>query len=162
MEPGRGPAHIHTPIAAATLAGSVRIVYAGAMETNARLYEAPPVRDRLPTIPHDLSEYARSETGPDLQDDPLRSLTAGPLVDLWPSDVPSVVGTAQAHAERVDHREAFVLSLLDGESSLEELAAAADLPGAEILTVICELCARGIVTLDRSQRATLLRAALLG
>jgi len=119
------------------------------METNARMYEAPPVRDRLPTIPHDLEEYARSETGPALN-------------DLWPSDVPSVIGSAREHAARVDHREAFVLSLLDGESSLEELAAAADLPGAEVLAIIRELCARGIVSLDRTQRATLLRAALLG
>jgi len=71
-------------------------------------------------------------------------------------------GSAREHAARVDHREAFVLSLLDGESSLEELAAAADLPGAEVLAIIRELCARGIVSLDRTQRATLLRAALLG
>jgi len=131
------------------LAAFARFVYAGAMETNARLYEAPPVRDRLPTIPHDLSEYARSETGPALH-------------DLWPSDVPSAIGTARDHAAHVDHREAFVLSLLDGESSLEELASAADLPGAEVLAIIRELCARGIVSLDRSQRAALLRTALLG
>ena len=137
-------------------------LYAGVMETNARQYEAPPVRDRLPTIPHDLSEYARAETGPELLRDPLSALTSGPLIDLWPSDVPSVIGPPRAYAERVDHREAFVLSLLDGESSLEELAAAADLPGAELLAIICELCARGIVALDRTQRATLLRAALLG
>jgi hypothetical protein len=131
------------------LPAAARFVYAGAMETNARMYEAPPVRDRLPTIPHDLSEYARAETGPALH-------------DLWPSDVPSVIGSAREHASRVDHREAFVLSLLDGESSLEEIASAADLPGTEVLVVIRELCARGIVALDRTQRATLLRTALLG
>jgi hypothetical protein len=35
-----------------------------AFETNAGKSNAQPVRDRLPTIPHDLSEYARTETGP--------------------------------------------------------------------------------------------------
>jgi hypothetical protein len=41
--------------------------------------EAPPARDRLPTIPHDLSELARLQTGPsaDAYDDPLGAMAAG-------------------------------------------------------------------------------------
>jgi hypothetical protein len=125
--------------------------------TDARHYEAPPVRDRLPTIPHDLTEYARRETGPTLDhDDPLRAMTSGRFVDVWPTDVPCVTGKAVEHAARVDHREAFVLSMLDGESTIETMLEAVDLPGAEVLAIVCDLCARGIITLDRSQRDSLL------
>jgi hypothetical protein len=129
------------------------------LERNHRLYEAPPVRDRLPTIPHDLSEYARIQTGPSPEahhDDPLHAMTSGPLVDVWPTDVPCVTGSAAQHAAYLDHREAFVLSMLDGESSLASMLDAVDLPGAEVLAIICDLCARGIVTLDRSGRSALL------
>jgi hypothetical protein len=122
------------------------------------MYEPPPVRDRLPTIPHDLSEYARLETGPSAEasDDPLRAMTAGPLVDVWPTDIPCVTGSAVQHVAGLDHREAFVLSLLDGESTLASMLDAIDLPGAEVLAIVCDLCARGVVTLDRSQRSSLL------
>jgi hypothetical protein len=128
------------------------------LDTNARLYEATPVRERLPTIPHDLSEYARIQTGPspEVHDDPLHAMTSGPLVDVWPTDVPCVTGTAAQHVAQLDHREAFVLSMLDGESSLASMLEAVDLPGAEVLAIVCDLCARGIVTLDRSQRSSLL------
>ena len=134
------------------------------LERNAapRRYEAPPVRDRLPTIPHDLSEYARMQTGPSPEGDdgPLRA-TTGSLVDAWPTDVPCVIGSAAEHAAEVDHREAFVLSMLDGESTLGSMLDVLDLPGPEVLAIVCDLCARGIVTLDRSQRAHT-KAQLLG
>jgi hypothetical protein len=127
------------------------------------------MRDRLPTLPHDLREYAWIHTGPGSESPPpvtsslsrseppreeeLDAIETGLLVDLWHSDVPRLVA-ADGGARCVvdDHREAFVLSLLDGESTVGAILEIADLPVAEVLTILCELCARGIVTLDRTKR----------
>ena len=82
-------------------------------ENQASLYEAPPMRDRLPTIPHDLSEYARTETGPspqDAYDDPLRAMTVGALVDVRPTDVPCLTNAAWEYLAQADAREANLLS----------------------------------------------------
>jgi len=147
-------------------------------------YEPPPMRDRLPTLPHDLREYAWIHTGPpsetrlaaaptdandasreddgrdasdandanDANDEmnEMNEIETGLLVDLWHSDVPRVAATDTTVCS--DHREAFVLSLLDGESTVGALLEIADLPVAEVLAILCELCARGVVTLDRSRR----------
>ena len=132
-------------------------------DPSARSYEPPPMRDRLPTLPHDLSEYAWIHTGPDSERppgvapvredaiDPLDAMETGLLIDLWHSDVPRV-SAADPKACTVDHREAFVLSLLDGESTVGSLLEIADLPVADVLAVLCDLCARGVVALDRSGR----------
>lgn len=122
------------------------------------------MRDRLPTLPHDLREYAWIHTGPGSEppppvmtkadprdEDPLDALETGLLVDLWHSDVPRVVPTSDTTVLS-DHREAFVLSLLDGQSTVGALLEIADLPVGEVLAILCELCARGVVTLDRSRR----------
>lgn len=143
-----------------------------AFETNAGFSDLPPIRDRLPTIPHDLCEYALAQTGPsswsahrdsvhvpawspDVHDDPLRAMTTGLLVDVWPTDVPSAATTPDEAARVIDHREAFVFSLIDGKSSLGSMLDGVDLPSAELLAIVCDLCARGLVTLDRSQRTLL-------
>jgi hypothetical protein len=141
-----------------------------ASETNADRYEPPPFRDRLPTIPHDLSEYALTETGPTSWSaehdgapfsrtgeqepldplDPLDAMTTGDLLDVRPSDVPYLALTlTELAAHELDAREALVLSLLDGSSTLESMLEITEINGAELLTTVCELCARGIVTLQR-------------
>ncbi len=129
-------------------------------------YEAPPPRDRLPTLPEDLSEYAWIHTGPPSWSDdppsghdvvaatssepsPLDDMTAGLLVDLWHSDVPNVT-CAKAI---VDEQEARFLSLLDGRATIGTLLEISGLPLPDVLGMLCELCARGVITLDRSQRA---------
>jgi hypothetical protein len=142
------------------------------------------MRDRLPTLPHDLREYAWIHTGPPsvaaeraerasrtpaapvarhreshvrelepaVEDaiDAMDSIETGLLVDLWHSDVPRVASGGTTSC--TDHREAFVLSLLDGASTVGSLLEIADLPVAEVLAILCDLCARGVVTLDRSRR----------
>lgn len=132
-------------------------------------YDAPPPRDRLPTLPEDLSEYAWIHTGPpswsedhlsDHDEDvvhaetaseqsALDDITAGLLVDLWHSDVPNLVTSVEMV---VDEREARILSLVDGRATIGTLLEMSGLPTPDVLGIMCELCARGVITLDRSQR----------
>ncbi len=127
--------------------------------------KAPNARHRCPTSPYDLSEYARLHTGPaswsaredeDLQPpevEPIDDEISDLLCELWQSDVPRIATTSHQLAT-VDHREAFVLSLIDGESNVETLLEIADLPQGDVLGILCDLCDRGVVTLDRSKRAS--------
>jgi hypothetical protein len=142
-------------------------------ETNAGNYELPPFRDRLPTIPHDLSDYARAATGPsswsaeddtppppwmsnfepfeeEIEEDIEPEITAGELFEVRPSDIPCPALTATELAEHVvDSRERVVLSILDGQSTLSSYLTSADLPDAELLAIVCDLVARGLISLQR-------------
>ena len=133
--------------------------------------EAPPTRDRLPTLPEDLSEYAWIHTGPPswsdglaaaapvavetsdgatgAQSSALDDANAELLVDLWHSDVPRVVAYVEAV---VDANEARILSLVDGHTTIGMLLETSGLALPDMLGALCELCARGVITLDRSQR----------
>ncbi|MBX3204746.1 MAG: hypothetical protein KF764_06740 [Labilithrix sp.] len=147
----------------------------------AETYEAPPPRDRLPTLPMDLSEFAWIHTGPPSWSDGAGDETAAcpseldspgvglasssahdvvatephdgvdveALVDLWHSDVPSVV----ADAESVfDPSEARILELVDGRASVGTLLETSGLLLPDLLGSLGELCARGVLALDRSRR----------
>lgn len=126
-------------------------------------------RGRLPTFPHDLSEFAREQTGPaswsahpdadalsawalEAHDDPTRALVTELLVDICTTDIPRVVMSAVDVARLVNHREAFVVASIDGDSTLEMLVDMVDLPTGELLEIICSLCARRIVALARAAR----------
>ncbi|MBX3188528.1 MAG: hypothetical protein KF819_16045 [Labilithrix sp.] len=126
-------------------------------------------RDRMATLPHDLSEYARVQTGPAswsahphaeelsawaLEDhvDPALVRTTALLVDISPTDVPHVAVPHADVAQLVSHREAFVVASINGEATLETMLDIVGLPSGELLAIICSLCARGIVALDRSHR----------
>ncbi len=128
----------------------------------------PSFRDRLPTLPHDLSEYARVATGPsswsahrdaealsawalEAHDDPIHSVVTDLLVDLAPTDVPRVAMTLEQVACMTTHREAFVVASIDGHSTVEMMIEGLDRArSGEVLGVLCNLCARGIVVFDRS------------
>ena len=134
----------------------------------AEAHALPPCRDRLPTLPHDLSEYARTETGPsswsahrdaealsswalEAHDDPINAAVTELLVDLSPTDVPRVVMTLEQVARIVTHREAFVVASIDGQSTLETMVEGRGRArSGEVLGVLCNLCARGIVVFERS------------
>jgi hypothetical protein len=126
-------------------------------------------RDRLPTSPHDLSEYAVQQTGPsswsarpdaealsawalEAHDDPFCARTTDLLIDIAPEDVPQVAMAPEEIAQRVNHREAFVVASIDGQSNCAMLVDVVDLPSGEVLAILCNLCARGLVSLDRSER----------
>src|SRR5262249_21203529 len=76
------------------------------------------------------------------------AMTSGPLIWVRRSDVPRVVGGDDSTIEpALDHRAGFILSLIDGCSSVETVLDVAGLPEEESLAALCDLCARGIVTL---------------
>jgi hypothetical protein len=102
----------------------------------------PLPRDRQPTIPFELEEYARWSCLPDGDDDLV--FTAGPPLEEITSRVPYAVADADLE-ERLSAREAFMLSLVDDVSPVRVLV---DLVGgdpAEALVVICDLYARGVI-----------------
>jgi hypothetical protein len=125
-------------------------------------------RDRLPTVPHDLSELARLATGPasgtcdvdrlfarliDVADCSLAAKTCELLADVSPVDVPRVAMSTERAVSLVDHRHAYVLACVDGASSLGDLVEIVRLPTGDVLEIVCHLCARGILVLDRTCRA---------
>jgi hypothetical protein len=126
-------------------------------------------RDRLPTSPHDLSQYAFEQTGPaswsarpdadalsawalEAHDDPFCARTTDLLVEISPDDVPHVTLAPEEIAQRVNHREAFVVASIDGQSTCAMLVDVVDLPSGEVLAILCNLCARGLVDLERAAR----------
>jgi hypothetical protein len=124
-------------------------------------------RDHLPTYPCDLSDYARIHTGPGswsadsddlrdvltapdalrtfLDDEPVASVVDGPFMDVRRSDVPRATEAAEYVAPVLDMRELRVLSLVDGVSSIAALLEDAELPEHEVLDVLADLWARGVV-----------------
>src|SRR4029079_15789783 len=81
------------------------------------------------------------------------SATSDSLLGIWPSDIPCVAGLSDEEPVVVtDEREALVLSLLDGRVCVGYVLDTVGLPGADALGILCDLCDRGVITLDRSQR----------
>jgi len=124
-----------------------------------------------PTLPYDLREYAQLHTGPDSWtaervaevvsletppppadllaelDDPL-----DPEPALRSSDIPHVAITVDEVREHaLDHREGYVLSLVDGLSSVSALCDITGLPREETMRVLSELCDRGVISTDDEQ-----------
>lgn len=129
---------------------------------------APSFRDRLPTLPHDLSDYALENTGPsswsahpdaemlsawmlEAHDVPAYTRSTALLVNLLPTDVPRLLVSGPRLVTLVSHREAYVLSSIDGHSAIDTLLEVVDLEAREVLAIVCELCARGIVAIERVQ-----------
>src|SRR6266849_3344208 len=102
----------------------------------------PPPREELPTLPIDLSDYARDLcTLPDLADEGFEDITAqiaiDSFLDVRRRHVPRVaIAPSQVADYLIDHREGFIVSLLDGVSSVEMLLDIAGMPQAEALTVL--------------------------
>src|ERR1043165_5051059 len=112
-----------------------------------------PYRDKMPTLPCDLTEYAWDHTGPeswtaDRAEDELAALDAdwfdisideesciaGPLIGVRGSAVPRAALPATQYALlELDYREGLILSLLDGCASVEELLGTSGLPESETL-----------------------------
>jgi hypothetical protein len=104
----------------------------------------PPPRDKLPTLPFELDEYARWSCLPDADDDLV--FTAGPALEEITSRVPRVV--AKATSASLSHPEALMLSLVDGLSSVSMLVRLVGTDPDEALVVLCDLYARGLVAFD--------------
>lgn len=104
----------------------------------------PPVRDRMPTIPYDLSEYAWLHTGPS-------SWSAEPEVDdPRRQDVVHLVDDADEDAFVLDDVEAYVLSLVAPKATVADVIDLAGIPTSEVLAVLAKLTDRGVVVLERA------------
>ncbi|MDB4946136.1 MAG: hypothetical protein JWP97_5670 [Labilithrix sp.] len=119
-----------------------------------------PMRDRMPTIPCDLSEYARATAclaAPDETPEPppARSSSSTMFVEVWPTDVLRATGRVIEHAAHLDRTQAIILSLLDGETDVASILGSVDLPDAEVMAVLEGLCARGIARIDQAERMAL-------
>src|SRR5688572_22615560 len=116
-----------------------------------------------PTLPYDLREYAQLHTGPESWTaDKLACATPVPadvLAELDEPlegepflrsvDVPHVAIAADEIREHaLDHREGYVLSLVDGVSNVDALCEITGLPREETLRVLSELCDRGVLATD--------------
>jgi hypothetical protein len=127
-------------------------------------FAPPPMRDRLPTLPFDLTEYARIHTGPeswsahadhvldelgaDFVDALFDEMASGPLVGIHGTDVPHVaVCVTEPDVSPMTDEESIVFGLIDGRSCVEDLLAIAGMPPAEVLAAFCTLCARGMVSM---------------
>jgi hypothetical protein len=101
----------------------------------------PPPRAGMPTSPVDLSEYAREATGPDIGD-----VNAREALELDLSGVPYIaVPRDRVMKLELDHRAGFLISLLDGVSTAEEILDMAGMPEEEALIAFYELHARGVI-----------------
>ena len=114
------------------------------------------MREEMPTLPYDLSEFAQVHTGPfswtdeaPIEDGPFEDMVSGPLIGVRRSDIPRIAISLEAYCGApLGHREGFVLSLLDGCSTVERLIDVAGLAEAETLAALCELCARGVIAFE--------------
>ena len=109
------------------------------------VFDLPPARDKLPTLPFELEEYARWSSLPDADDDLV--FTAGPALAEITGRVPHVVAEAKL-IERLTPREALMMSLVDGLSSVSMLVRLVGTDADEALVVLCDLYARGLVAFD--------------
>ncbi len=108
----------------------------------------PPVRDRMPTIPYDLTEYAWLHTGP-------ASWSAEPdRGDPRRQDVVYLVDDADDDAFVLDDVEAYVLSLVAPQATVADVVDLAGIPTSEVLTVLAKLTDRGVVRLERATPAS--------
>jgi hypothetical protein len=107
-------------------------------------FDLPPARDKLPTLPFELEEYARWSSLPDADDELV--FTAGPALAEITGRVPRVVATREV-IEALTPRETLLLSLVDGLSPVSMLIEVVTDPD-EALVVLCDLYARGLVAFD--------------
>jgi len=107
--------------------------------------DLPPARDKLPTLPFELDEYARWSSLPDADDDLV--FTAGPQLAEITGRVLRVVASPEL-IQRLAPREALMLSLVDGLSPVSMLVELAGTDPEEALVVLCDLYARGLVAFD--------------
>ncbi len=108
----------------------------------------PPARDRLPTLPEDLADYALLSSLPDADDELIFSAgSAGPALSEMTERVPRISATADVRAG-LSHREALLLSLIDGLCPVSMVLDLAGTDRDETMVMLCDLYARGFVAFD--------------
>ncbi len=100
----------------------------------------------MPTLPFDLTEYARDATGEELTEmfgeSPPRTRSA----EFGPSRVPRQnVSREELLSFKLDHKAGFLVSLVDGVSTIEMIVDVAGMPKDEALALLHELYLRGVI-----------------
>jgi hypothetical protein len=107
----------------------------------------PPARDKMPTLPFDLSGYAQWSSLPDEEDD--LEFIAGPPLEEIQHCVPRLaVEPSLLVGYALQPREACLLSLLDGLSPVSMLVELTGKCAEESLVVLCDLHARGLIAFE--------------
>jgi hypothetical protein len=108
----------------------------------------PPPREQMDTNPTDLRELALRSLAGDDDDEP--AITAEIPIDVDAKEVPRLLVPEDELPNRLlSHREAFVVSLIDGTSSVQVLLEMGILPADKMLAILCNLRARGVIKLGR-------------
>jgi hypothetical protein len=101
----------------------------------------PPPRPEMPTLPFDLSEYAREATG-----EPRLDPADSAKLDFAPDRVPTLnVTPDQLLRAGLDHKGGFLVSLIDGISTLEMIVDVAGMPKEEALSALQSLYLRRLI-----------------
>ena len=101
-----------------------------------------PPRAEMPTLPFDLSEYARDATGEPRTESPAES---GEL-DFDLDGVPQLCATQdELMKAKLDHKAGFLVSLLDGISTVEMITDVAGMPRDEALAALQSLYLRRLI-----------------
>lgn len=98
------------------------------------------------TIPQDMSELARGidREGPESEPPPSGVVTG----IVTPEAVPWLdIPYDELLAMPLDARQGFLLSLVDGRCTVEMITDMSGLPRAEVVTMLQELVAMGVLTL---------------
>jgi hypothetical protein len=110
-------------------------------------------REEMPTLPFDLSQYAREATGePRVDGSPESEAAAAAarhdVADFDPTRVPRLTVAQEDLVQlKLDHRAGFLVSLLDGVSTIEMIVDVAGMPQEEALSALQALYLRGIIRL---------------
>jgi hypothetical protein len=100
-----------------------------------------PVRPEMPTSPEDLSEYAREHTGPDVG-----VVSSNEALDFDPTKIPHIVLSHAALVTlQLDHRAGFLISLVDGVSTVEMIVDVAGMAEEDALMALYDLFVRGAI-----------------
>lgn len=105
---------------------------------------APPPRPEMPTLPFDLSEYARDAMAQGRDDKDPRDEP-----DFGPTRVPRIAVSQEVLLKtQLSHKAGFLVSLLDGISTVEMVVDVAGMPEEEALAELQSLYLLGIIQFE--------------
>ena|SRR5215472_1063720 len=124
-----------------------------ALRSSVDTSDLPPPRKELPTLPTDMSDIAKESIRPLSPDDTNEIVTAEFAVDRLPdvrrTSIPHLaVPRAQLVGRLQNHREAFLVSLVDGVTSLGDVLDLAGMAQVEAMALLCNLHARGVLAFE--------------
>jgi hypothetical protein len=105
----------------------------------------PPPRNRVPTLPFALEEYAQWSCLPDGDDDIV--FEAGPDIELMTRRIPRIVALPTEDGT-LTREETVLLSLVDGVSPVGILVQLVGTDPDDALLLVCDLFSRGLLSFE--------------